>query len=111
MPKNPGPGAYNLIEAPEEKTERGQRMFSYTTTDRFGKSVAPRVHDARPSPGDYQMNFVEEEPLPVSGAVFMSEADRALPKADKKPPGPAYYTTKPIQKKKTFHLNTAKNWL
>jgi hypothetical protein len=86
-------------------------MFSATDTDRFGGNINPKVAKRRPAPGDYEYSFREDEKYPVSGAVFMSETERKMINAIKKPPGPAYYNLKAKAKKKSFHLNTNKTWL
>ena len=84
-------------------------MFAYTGSNRFGESKHPKINKFnRPSPGDYEYSYYEEERLPVSGAVFMSETEREVFRAQKKPPGPAFYNAPKVSKTKSFHLNAGK---
>jgi hypothetical protein len=112
QPKYPGPTQYNTEVVNESQLNPvNQSMFSSTGNDRFGKQFRSKVGRKRPAPGDYEYSFREEETLPVSGAVFMSETDRQILKVAKKPPGPAYYSIKQKPKKKSFHLNSTRTWL
>ena len=67
-------------------------MFIQAESDRFGKYGPPKDLKAdQPGPGAYDAKIKEAAKLPVSGAVFMSEAERAYLKPEGKPPGPAFY--------------------
>ncbi len=52
-------------------------MFIVGEVDRFGNALRPRKkNDFTPGPGTYTEQKIDEK-IPVSGAVFMSESERA----------------------------------
>ncbi|CAG9318947.1 unnamed protein product [Blepharisma stoltei] len=105
----PGPGEYSAETG--MSNIKPSPMFIVGEVDRFGKPLRPRKkNDFMPGPGTYSMAKSDEK-LPVSGAVFMSESERAWFSTEKKPPGPAFYKPAPVPKKKSFHLNSNKMWV
>ena len=78
-------------------------MFLANDLDRFGKTTRKRTKEYAPGPGEYSVEKENSKSL-VTGAAFVSESKRGWIKADKKPPGPAFYNPAPVPKKKSFHF-------
>ena len=103
----PGPGEYSMQTTTKS---RPSSMFLANDLDRFGKTTRKRTKEYAPGPGEYSVEKENSKSL-VTGAAFVSESKRGWIKADKKPPGPAFYNPAPVPKKKSFHLKPRKQWI
>lgn len=102
----PGPGDYTVEQSAGEV--KASRVFVAGELDRFGQG--PKLGPASPGPGSYNTGK-QYEKAHLSGAVFMSESERDVFLAERRPPGPAFYKPTQQPKKKSFHLNINRNWL
>lgn len=105
----PGPGEY-LVSSSQSQAKPSS-MFVVGEVDRFGNPLRPKKkNDFTPGPGTYVEPHSQDK-IPVSGAVFMSESERAWFTTERRPPGPAFYKPSTVPKKKSFHLNSNKMWV
>ena len=101
----PGPGEYEILKS--ERKGRPSPMFKGGNIDRFGKRLEETGNN-KLGPGEY-FSENNEVKVPVTHSVFLSNTKRNV-LDNKHIPGPAYYSPKALDKKRSFLVNLNNVW-